>query len=145
MTKKAIFSAIISLISLNCSGTRPAFINNGTELAACPNTPNCVSTFSSDTTHGIKPIIYENDANSAMEKLVKIISMMERTSIINQTNNYLYVEFTSKLWRFVDDVEFLFDVDNKTINFRSASRLGKSDLGVNRKRMEEIREKFNKD
>lgn len=80
-----------------------------------------------------------------MKKLVKIISMMERTEIISQTNNYLYVEFKSKLWRFVDDVEFLFDVDNKTINFRSSSRLGKSDLGVNRKRMEEIREKFNKD
>lgn len=130
---------------LSCTGTRPDFVNNGTKLAECPNTPNCVSTFSTDTTHGIKPIEYENDANSAMKKLVKVITTMERTEIINQTDNYLYVEFTSKLWRFRDDVEFLFDIDKKVIHFRSASRLGKSDLGVNRKRMENIRNKFKND
>lgn len=132
-------------IFLSCTGTRPAFVNQQSELASCPNTPNCVSTFSNDTTHQIDPLKYENDANSAMEKLVSIINSMERTEIINKTNTYLYVEFKSKLWKFVDDVEFLFDVDKKIINFRSSSRLGKSDLGVNRNRMEEIRKRFNKD
>lgn len=145
MSKKTFLAITLSLITLNCSGTRPDSVNLESKLSSCPNTPNCVSTFSTDTTHQIKPLKYENDANSAMEKLVSIINSIERTEIINKSNTYLYVEFKSKFWKFIDDVEFLFDVDNKTINFRSASRLGKSDLGVNRKRMEDIRKKFNKD
>jgi uncharacterized protein (DUF1499 family) len=68
---------------------------------------------------------------------------MERTNIITETDNYLYAEFTSKLMGFVDDVEFLLDDSAKVIHVRSASRLGQSDLGVNRKRIEAIREKFN--
>ena len=51
---------------------------------------------------------------------------------------YLHYEFTSLLLRFVDDVEFLFDEATKTVHFRSASRTGYSDLGVNRRRMEQM-------
>jgi uncharacterized protein (DUF1499 family) len=65
--------------------------------------------------------------------------MMARTRLIREDAAYLHFEFTSLLLRFVDDVEFLFDDDTKTVHFRSASRIGYSDLGVNRRRMEEIR------
>jgi uncharacterized protein (DUF1499 family) len=75
--------------------------------------------------------------------LKKIIQQMKRTRIVTEADNYLYVEFTSALWRFVDDVEFSFDDASKTIHVRSASRLGKSDLGVNRKRIEMIRTAWN--
>ena len=64
---------------------------------------------------------------------------MPRTNIIKETNNYLYAEFASKLMGFVDDVEFYLDDNSKTIQVRSASRLGESDLGVNRQRIEGIR------
>ncbi|MBD3318159.1 MAG: DUF1499 domain-containing protein, partial [Chitinivibrionales bacterium] len=85
---------------------------------------------------------YQGSGEQAMRRLVNVIESMKRTNIVTRTNDYLYVEFTTAFWRFVDDVEFSFDHDGKTIHFRSASRLGKSDLGVNRKRMEEVRRRF---
>jgi uncharacterized protein (DUF1499 family) len=67
---------------------------------------------------------------------------MKKTQIITEDKNYLYAEFTSAIMGFVDDVEFYLDEDAKLIQVRSASRLGKSDLGVNRKRIETIRTKL---
>jgi uncharacterized protein (DUF1499 family) len=71
-----------------------------------------------------------------------VIQNLEKTKIITETQNYLYVEFTSKVMGFVDDVEFLLDNNSQVVHVRSASRLGKSDLGVNRKRIETIRAKL---
>jgi uncharacterized protein (DUF1499 family) len=131
------------MLSGGCSGTRPSLVGNGHgELAPCPETPNCVSTHATDPEHRIAPLTYEGSMDRAMQRLVGVIESMERTEIIARTEDYLYVEFTSAFWRFVDDVEFSFDHDKKVIHFRSASRLGKSDLGVNRERMERIRARF---
>lgn len=128
---------------MHCSGTRPSVVNQGAgKLADCPQTPNCVLSTSTITEHAISPLKYTASLQDAMKKLVSAVNSMKRTKIITQSENYLYVEFTSAFWRFVDDVEFSFDDANKTIHFRSASRLGKSDFGVNRKRMEEIRKRF---
>jgi uncharacterized protein (DUF1499 family) len=74
-----------------------------------------------------------------MAALKRVIQAMERTKIITESENYLYVEFTSKLMGYVDDVEFYLDSAAGVIQVRSASRLGQSDLGVNRKRIEQIR------
>ncbi len=118
-------------------------VNNG-KLAACASTPNCVSsgTPSSDSQHAIAPITVSGDPTVVMAKLKQVIQAMPRTNIIKETNNYLYVEFTSSLMKFVDDVEFYLDDSSQTIQVRSASRLGESDLGVNRQRIEEIRTKL---
>jgi uncharacterized protein (DUF1499 family) len=118
-------------------------VNNG-RLAACPATPNCVSSQApaSDTQHAIAPLPFSSDAPTTMAKLKQAIAVMPRTNIIKETNDYLYVEFASKLMGFVDDVEFYLDNETKTIQVRSASRLGESDLGVNRQRIEEIRSKL---
>ena len=67
---------------------------------------------------------------------------MERTTIIEETNDYLYAEFKTPLMGYVDDVEFYLDNSENVVHVRSASRLGKSDLGLNRKRVEEIRSKI---
>ena len=67
---------------------------------------------------------------------------MPRSQIVSSTNTYIHVEFTSLIFRFVDDVEFLFDDEKKLIHVRSASRVGYSDLGANRNRVEEIRKRF---
>ncbi len=74
-----------------------------------------------------------------MSCLKDIILHMTRTRIESESRNYIHAEFTSAVWRFVDDAEFYFDDAAKVIHLRSASRLGKSDFGVNRKRIEEIR------
>jgi uncharacterized protein (DUF1499 family) len=127
------------------SGTRPnnLGVKDG-KLAACPNTPNCVSSQSpaSDQEHYIAPLSYSGDAMAAMANLKSVIEGMERTAIITESENYLYAEFTSALMGFVDDVEFFLDQEAGVIHVRSASRLGQSDLGVNRKRVEAIRSKL---
>ncbi len=140
----ALFLCLWLIIS-GCSGMRPKDIGvkNGL-LKACPNSPNCISTQSDDPIHKFDPLTYTGNKEEAMQKLVKIIKSMERTKIITETDIYLYAEFTSKLMHFVDDVEFYIDDPKKIIHFRSASRLGYSDMGVNRKRMEDITELFNK-
>jgi len=126
------------------TGKRPTNIGvNSGKLAPCPNTPNCVSSQSQDPKYQIEPLSYSSAQTEAMAKLKSVIENEQRTKIITETENYLYAEFTSGLMGFVDDVEFLLDESNKVIHVRSASRLGKSDLGMNRKRIENIRAKMN--
>ncbi len=119
----------------NFSGSRPnnLGVKDG-KLAPCPGTPNCVSSQSEDAQFKIDPL-----PPATIADLKTIVANMERTTIIEETDNYLYAEFKSKLMGYVDDVEFYLDSDANVIQVRSASRLGQSDLGVNRKRIEEIR------
>ncbi|MEC4893076.1 MAG: DUF1499 domain-containing protein [Oscillatoria sp. PMC 1051.18] len=120
------------------SGTKPKNLGvKDGKLAACPNSPNCVNSQSSDKEHQIEPLPYIEIAT-----IKQIVEGMERTNIIEVTDTYLYAEFTSQLMGFVDDVEFYRDDSAKVVHVRSASRLGKSDLGVNRKRIEAIRAKL---
>ena len=142
-TSAKALSCGIFLIWCMCSGTRPSNLGvQGGVLAPCPQSPNCVSTFASDKIHAIKPLSYTGTVGEEKQKLIRVINALPRTRIISDAGNYLDVEFTSFLWRFVDDVEFVLDDTAKTIQFRSASRLGSGDMGVNRKRMETIRAKL---
>ena len=122
----------------NFSGTRPKDlgVNNG-NLKPCPGTPNCVSSQSDTAQEKIAPL-----PAVPIAEVKKVVESMERTTIIEETDNYLYAEFKSKLMGYVDDVEFYLDPKENVIHVRSASRLGKSDLGVNRARVEEIRAKL---
>ena len=114
-------------------------------LTACPASPNCVSTRASDESHRIEPLAFAGSAEDAVERLKGILQAMPRSKIITAERNYIHAEFTSAVFRFVDDVEFLVDQPSRTIHFRSASRAGYSDLGANRKRMEAIRRRFDTD
>lgn len=108
-------------------------------LAPCPSSPNCVSTQGTDQSNRIAPYRYQQSLAGAQAALKAIVSRLPRTQLVGENDGYLHYEFTSFLLRFVDDVEFVFDEATKTIHFRSASRTGYSDLGVNRRRMEDIR------
>ena len=108
-------------------------------LAPCPASPNCVSTQAQDESHSIAPIRYRKSRVEAKEGLKEVIRSFPRTNLVEEDESYLHYEFTSLLLRFVDDVEFVFDDETKTIHFRSASRTGYGDLGVNRARMEQVR------
>lgn len=127
------------------SGTVPTDlgVNNG-QLKSCPNTPNCVSSQApaSDKEHAIAPFTYQGSARDAIARLKQIIESMERSTINQVSDDYLYAEFSSKLMGFVDDVEFYAPPGESVIHTRTAARLGKSDLGVNRKRTEAIRAQF---
>ena len=110
-------------------------------LPPCPGSPNCVSTLASsdDAQHAIPPYSYRKSRPEAKEVLKATIADLPRTKLVEEEEAYLHYEFTSLLLRFVDDVEFLLDDETKTVHFRSASRTGYGDLGVNRRRMEDIR------
>ncbi|MGD1866402.1 MAG: DUF1499 domain-containing protein [Phormidesmis sp.] len=127
------------------SGTPPTDlgVTNG-RLKSCPDTPNCVCSQASesDKEHVIAAFSYTGSASDAIARLKQIIEAMERSTINTVSDDYLYAEFSSKLMGFVDDVEFYAVPGKSVIETRSAARLGKSDLGVNRKRTEEIRAQF---
>lgn len=109
------------------------------QLSSCPPSPNCVSTQATDTTHAIAPFPYKKSRAEAKEALKAAIATLSRVKLVEEDESYLHYEFTSLLLRFVDDVEFILDDATKILHFRSASRTGYSDLGVNRRRMEQIR------
>jgi uncharacterized protein (DUF1499 family) len=112
------------------------------KLAACPSTPNCVSSQATDAEHAIAPYGYGAALPDAKARLKRVVGALPRTRLVGETESYLHFEFTSRIFRFVDDVEFYFDDAAKLIHMRSASRLGRSDFGVNRKRVEAIRRAF---
>ena len=109
------------------------------QLPPCPSSPNCVSTQAQDAGHASAPIRYRKSRAEAKEALKEVIRSLPRTKLVEEDESYLHYEFTSLLLRFVDDVEFVFADEAKTIHFRSASRTGYGDLGVNRTRMEQVR------
>ncbi|MGD1702646.1 DUF1499 domain-containing protein [Dapis sp. BLCC M229] len=126
------------------AGTRPDNLGvYSGRLAPCPSSPNCVSSYSQDAQHGIASLGYDSEPEMAIANLKQIIESIPRTNIVKEEQNYLYAEFTSKIMGYVDDVEFYVDEEANAIQVRSASRLGESDLGVNRERVETIREKLN--
>lgn len=130
---------------IGCSGTRPSALGLKTgSLAPCPEKPNCVTSMSADSKHLIEPFSYTTTKSMAFQALKRLLLTQERTTVVEETDNYLYVEFKTRCFRFVDDVEFYFPEDELLIHVRSASRLGYSDMGLNRKRMEGIRTQFMK-
>ena len=112
------------------------------KLTPCPDTPNCVSSLAGDKKHFIEPISYEGEKDVAQHELLGVLNSFKRVRMVEIEEDYIHAEFVSSFFRFVDDVEFYFDNAKKLIQVRSASRTGYSDLGVNRRRIEEIRKQF---
>lgn len=111
-------------------------------LKACPSSPNCVlSTAGADEKHRIAPFPFAGPSADALSRVKAAALSFPRTAVVEEAPGYLKMTFTSALFRFVDDVEFEVDEAAKVVNVRSASRVGRSDLGVNRKRVESIRAK----
>ena len=139
----ALFLGFLAIQGLNAM-SKPASTLGVTDgqLAACLNKPNCVLSQLTEGDHAIEPIRFDGDAATAWKKLHQVVDAMPRTKIIAEQDGYRHYEFRTGLMRYVDDVEFLLDAENGKIDFRSASRLGYSDMGANRKRMELIRRKF---
>ena len=112
--------------------------NNG-QLRGCPQSPNCVSTQSTDPQHLIEPLTFDGTVEDTLVRLERVVEQMPRSVIVSTDELYLHAKFETWLFRFVDDVEFQIDADAKKIQVRSASRTGYSDLGANRSRVEAIR------
>ena len=116
--------------------------NAANNLTPCPDTPNCVSSLAEDKKHFIEPISYQGENAVAQHELLGVLKYFKRVRMVRVEEDYIHAEFVSFIFRFVDDVEFYFDNAKNLIQVRSASRTGYSDLGVNRRRVEEIRKQF---
>jgi len=95
-----------------------------------------------DKKHFIEPIQFDKSQKAAHKELLQILNSLPRTKITVTKDDYICAECKSLLFRFTDDLEFVFDSNKKIIHVRSASRIGYSDFGVNRKRVEAIRKEF---
>lgn len=124
-----------------CSGTRPADIGvSESRLSPCPSSPNCVSSDDEDTDHQIEPLHLSGDQAAAWSALQEAVTALPRTTVVTADDRYIHAEAASKIFGFVDDVEFHLRPDESLIAVRSAARTGYSDMGVNAARVETVRD-----
>jgi len=114
------------------------------KLSLCPDSPNCVSSQSADKAHFIQPLHYSGSPADARQKLIAILEGMNRVRLAKVETDYIHAEFRSIVFRFVDDVKFWFSPKKPLIHVKSASRKGYYDFGANRRRVERLREAFEK-
>jgi uncharacterized protein (DUF1499 family) len=134
---------ILLLAGLSLLSRKPANLGITVErLADCPSSPNCVSSLSSVPAQRIDPLSFQDAPEEAMRRLETVLAGVSGVTIISRAEDYIHAEAKSMVFRFIDDLEFLLSRENGVIHVRSASRVGYSDFGVNRKRMEGIRGQF---
>ena len=137
-----IIGAVLIVFSIASRKQPELGLHNG-QLSPCPETPNCVCSEYQVESAFVEPLTYTATAEQAWAKIKQVISETGGSVIIEDAD-YLRVVYETPLLRYVDDVEFRQDKNLQRIHVRSASRVGKSDMGVNRKRVEKIRITFNK-
>ena len=113
------------------------------KLPPCPASPNCVTSQEPDETHAIRPFEYAGPPENARQALLAALESMPRTQIVSKTKVYIRAEFRSPFFKFVDIGEFVIREHAPVIDVRSASQKGYYDFGVNRKRLEGLRRRFN--
>lgn len=127
------------LVLLACAGAAPPSSLVDGRLAPCPPTPNCViSEAGADAGHAVAPLPL-GDPATVRDSLAAVVGGFPRAEVVEARDDYLRATFTSRVWRFVDDVEFRPDPAAGVVHVRSASRVGRGDMGVNRARVEAIR------
>ena len=137
--QRMLLLCLLGLVVIAQGATEAETTVKGKPLLPCPDKPNCVSTIDAVESHAIAPYRYRKPLDDTKALLKQIVGEFPRTALVKEQGGYLHFEVRSFLFQFVDDVEFWFDQDAKTIHFRSASRSGYYDFGVNRRRMEEVR------
>jgi uncharacterized protein (DUF1499 family) len=132
--------ALVAMSLFACAGRRPSTLGTSDgRLAACPSSPNCVSSDAADASHRVAPFELAVPAAQAWTALREAVAALPRTRIVRDADGYLHAECRSALLGFVDDLELQLRATERQIAVRSASRLGHSDLGVNRRRVEALR------
>ena len=124
------------------SGAAPDDLGvTGGRLKPCPDKPNCVSSQAEDARY-VAPFRFLDSPAAALERIERIVGTMPRMRVVKRTPTYLHAEAASRVFGFIDDIEFLVDIESRLLHVRSAARLGYSDFGVNRRRVETIRAAF---
>jgi len=112
------------------------------KLSACPNKPNCVSSQASKQSQQIDPFTYSDIGRrqEVCEILLKLLDEDSALTLATREENYVHAE--ARAMMFIDDIEFYLPQNEPVVHVRSASRLGRSDFGANRRRVEALRETF---
>lgn len=108
-------------------------------LAACPDSPNCVSSYEPTGSHRIDSIAFTGTLEETRAKLMAALGAIPRVMIVTEEPTYIHATTRSRLMGYVDDNEFHLDEAAGVIHVRAAARIGQSDLGANRSRIEGIR------
>lgn len=130
--------AVFLVVAANPADSALAQDAGALRLAPCPETPNCVSSGATDRAHWVAPLPAP-DGPAALQRLKGALAENPRAEVVEEREGYLRAEFHIPVFGFVDDVEFLWSAPEKVLHVRSASRKGRWDLGVNRRRVERIR------
>ena len=127
-------------LSMSTKKPELGIVNN--HLLPCPESPNCVSTEAgTDRAHFVEPIAFTQLPEDVEQLLLGVLTGMGG-HVVEQKQDYIHAEFTSRIFRFVDDVEIRIDEKHKAVHIRSASRVGYSDFGVNTKRVQQIKRRL---
>ena len=132
------------LIASACTGTIGTVVAPGQPLAPCPSSPNCVTSEAAptDSQHAMRPVPFTDAPAAAQARARAALTAEPRTVITLEQAGYLRAGATSLIFRFVDDVEVVVDAGARLFRFRSASRIGRGDMGVNRARMTRVSERL---
>jgi uncharacterized protein (DUF1499 family) len=142
-TARRLVPALLALAVLaGCYPPPARLARPGETLPPCPETPNCVSTEPSDQGHSMSVLPFDGTPEEAQAHARAALLAVPRTRIVEERPGYLHAVARSRILRFVDDVEVVVDADAHVVRFRSASRIGRSDMGVNRSRMRRFGERF---
>jgi len=134
---------LLTLLACSCAsqGRQPAGITTAGTLAPCPGSPNCVSSEAEPGPAYIEPFPFASAPEAAWASLKRAVQGAGG-SIEREGGDYMWAIYKTRLFRFADDMEFRMESTQGVIHVRSASRVGYSDFGVNRKRVEDLRQRF---
>lgn len=154
---KPLLIAMAVLAAVGCTGQAGLFrgtppddlgVRDG-KLKAPSNTDNSVTSqamlfpgSAQRQTAQIAPLALRGTGPATIARIKTVVEGMDGARIVRSDSDYVYAQYTTRLMRFVDDVEFWYDPAGGVVQVRSASRLGIGDLGVNRKRVEAVRAKL---
>ena len=132
---------IIQMVVKNSIVPNDIGIVNG-ELAPLPKSPNCVSSYAIDSEKYVEPLPFVGDFEASKAKLLEVMARYGEMEIISDKGTYMHIVFTTGKMKYHDDIELLFDLTLNKINYRSASRIGYSDMGLNKERYSEIKKNY---
>jgi uncharacterized protein (DUF1499 family) len=130
----------LALVIASCKNVPTGLVEG--RLAPCPPTPNCVCSEHPDARAALAPLAFPGDPAESFRALVAFLETEPRVELVTVRPDYAHAVFTTRLLRFRDDVELRLDADARVIHVRSASRVGSSDFGANRKRIEGLRARW---
>jgi uncharacterized protein (DUF1499 family) len=134
---------VVTAAVIGCAGSKTADkMKLEDRFAPCPDRPNCISSEAQDPRHAVAPMQLAGNSERAWTEIRAVVDALPRSTIVTATESYLHATLKSRIFGFIDDLELKLDPQTKMLGIRSASRTGSYDLGVNRRRVENLRKQL---